>query len=287
MAKVSVVIVNYNSTKLLNKLIQSSKKIGNIIQEVIIVDNNSQDLYLIKNLTSDNKKTKIIKNEKNFGFAKAVNQGTKIAKSKYILLLNPDTKIIDKSIENTLTKIINDPKIAAIGGRIKKANANSYQFTANSNISFVTALFEFTILKKLFPTNKHSKEFWIENKITKKTTNVFGLCGAYIIFRKHINGELNTFDENYFLYLEDLDFCIKLRKLGYKVMFDPTSKIEHIGGASSNSKYNIKLKYWYKSRKYLFIKHLGPIKGIILAIIFSIEEILLKTYHILKNEPSD
>jgi hypothetical protein len=282
--KLDLIIVNYNSTKHLIKLINSINLIDSIINNIIIIDNNS------KNFDKENfkkSKIKIIKNKQNLGFAKAVNQGIKTSKSDLILLLNPDTYIMDNSIKNTMKIIKSNKKIGIIGGKIKYPNNNMY-FTANTEPTFLTGLFEFTNLKKIFPKNKYSKKFWVESKKEiRKPICVSSLCGAYLIFRRKINNKLNLFNENFFMYMEDIEFGIKNNKEGYKVIFDPNSQIVHIGGASSNNRYKTSLNYWYKSRKIFFKNHLGFVKGIILSILFSLEETLLKIYHHIKHEPAN
>lgn len=282
MSKLSLIIINYNSSKNTNNLLLSVKKyIYKNINEIIIIDNNSKD---IENLNIKDYKIKLIKNNKNFGFAKAVNQGINITKNNIIILLNPDTSIIDNSILKTIELIEKDKNIGVIGGKIKYEYKKI--FSANNKPNFFTGLFEFTNLKKIFPNNKYTYNFWPEkNSKIVKPIETSGICGAYLIFRKYDkNNNINYFDERYFLYLEDLDFCLNMKNKGFKIIFDPRSEILHIGGASSNNKYNMALNYWYKSRKIFFSKHLNKLEGIILNIIFTIEEIILKTRLLIKKE---
>ncbi len=278
----TLIIINYNSSTNTNCLLSSVKKnIYEKIKEIIIIDNDSKD---IKNLNIKDKKIKLIINNKNLGFAKAVNQGINISKNNFIILLNPDTIILNKSILETIELIEKDKNIGVIGGKIKYENKKI--FSANNNPTFLTGLFEFTNLKKIFPKNKYTLNFWPEEKqrITKPI-EVSGICGAYLIFRKYDKkGNKNYFNEDYFLYLEDLDFCLDMKSKGFKIIFDPRSEVLHIGGASSNNKYNMALNYWYKSRKIFFKKHLHKVEGIILNIIFTLEELFLKTRLFIKHD---
>jgi len=283
--KISLVTVTYNSEKTIFKLLDSIKLIDNQIKEIIVIDNNSNDFDKNK-IISISKKIKIIINKKNLGFAKAINQGIKTSKSDFVLLLNPDTFLIDDSIKHSLELIFKNQKIGAIGGKIFNQK-NQRLYTATNKPTFLTGLFEFTNLKKIFPNNKFSKSFWMEkDKQIKKPTRVTSLCGAYMIIRKKINNKFNLFNEKFFLYLEDIDFGIKINENGYQVIFDPNSKIKHIGGASSKNKYKTDLNSWYKSRRIFFKQHLNNVEGIILSVIFSIEEKILKIIHFIKNEPS-
>lgn len=279
--KITILVINHNSLKHLKKLLRSLKFIQNYIDEVIIIDNCSNEKI---NLNKFNK-INLIKNKKNIGFAKAVNQGIKIAHNNIILLLNPDTYLENDSVINSIQLIISDKKIAALGGKIKNPNNTKYIRSANSKANFLTAIFEFTNLKKIFPNNIISKKFWIKTN-QKIPIEVESICGAYILLRRKINNKLNLFDENYFMYLEDIDFGNKINSLGYKVIYDPNSEITHIGGSSNNSKYKTVLKYWYKSRKIYFKKLLSPYKFFFINILFSIEEILLKIYHFFTHTPN-
>jgi GT2 family glycosyltransferase len=276
----TLIIVNYNSSKNTNNLLNSIKeKIFAKINEIIIIDNNSKD---IENLDIKDSKIKLIKNNENLGFAKAVNQGIDKSTNNLIILLNPDTIIINNSILKTIEFIEKDKNIGVIGGKIKYKNKKIY--TANNTPTFLIGLFEFTNLKKIFPKNKYTLNFWPEiNQKIIKPIEVSGICGAYLIFRKYDQkNKINYFKEDYFLYLEDLDFGLKMKSKGFKVIFDPRSEVFHIGGASSENKYNMALDHWYKSRKIFFKKHLNKVEGIILNIIFTLEELLLKIKIILK-----
>ena len=284
--KISVVTVTYNSGDTIYKLINSLKLIDDVIENIIVIDNNSES-FDSKKINNINPKTIVICNKKNLGFAKAINKGIRKIKTELILIINPDSYLENKSILKSISFIQRNKKIGAIGGKI--FNGKKKAFTATTTPTFLTGIFEFTNLKKIFPKNKFSKKFWIETiKNIKQPISVTSLCGAYIIIRKKINNSLNLFDEKYFLYLEDIDFGIKINNQGYKVIFDPRSNIQHVGGYSSKNKYKTDLTSWYKSRDIFFKKHLNPIKAIILVSIFKIEKILLNIYHFIKHdsEPS-
>lgn len=277
--KLTIIIVNYNSLKNLNKLLQSLIHIESIIKKIIIIDNHSNKF----NLTTSGKKV-IIKNNQNIGFAKAVNQGIKLAKTEIILLLNPDCELIDSSPIHTYKIILNNKYIGAIGGKIIQHNSNKTQFTATNKPNFLTALFEFTNFKKIFPNNKYTKQFWIEmDKNIKNPVLVYSLCGAYLFLRKNIK---TSFNEKLFLYLEDLYLGKTLETSKHEVWFDPNSRVFHTGGSSNNSRYNIVLEHWYHSRKVYFLKFLPKHQSYLLYIIFTIEEQLLKIFHYFKKQPN-
>jgi len=285
--KATMITVNYNSTKYLNRLLRSVEKIKNELSTVIIIDNNTpkfqEELVTPKKLT---KIIRIIKNRHNIGFSKGVNMGIALARSNLILLLNPDTFLPNRSVVKTLDKIRKDKNIGIISGTLIDEKTGCTQLSVNMKPTFMTALFEFTNLKKLIPNNPFTKRFWPQiDNVNKKIMEVDAVCGAYMIFRKKHKNKTNTFDENYFLYLEDLDFGISAKNRGVRVLFDAESTVVHTGGASSGSIYNIELKNWYKSRRYFFQKYLTKPQGFIISIVFNMEEKLLKILHKITNTP--
>lgn len=286
--KISVLIVNYKSQVNLRRLVNSLDKIKPIILEIIIVNNDNEKLR--QKQLKKYSPLRIINNYNNLGFSKAVNKGINVSHSNYILLLNPDTTIIDTSILRMHSHFIKNNKIGVIGGKIYNGSPNKLTigYTATDRPTFQISLFEFTILKKIFPKIPLSRNFWIEKKITNinKATEVSSLCGAFMMFRKKINDQIFRFNEDYFLYFEDIDFCLEYKNRDFSVQFYPKAKIYHYGGGSSKSIYRTSLKDWYTSRKIFFKKHFSPPLYYFSCVIFYIEGLILSLYHTIKNEPN-
>ena len=289
-SKLDVLIINYNSSKYTEVLVKSLKKISNIISNIIIIDNNSRDVSVLLKLQGKLKGCKIILNTSNRGFSRAVNQGVQLSTANYILLINPDCVLVDTSIKLLFNSITMDKSIGIIGGRIIDHVTKESSFSANNKPGFLTGLFEFTNLKKIFPNNQFTNNFWIEKKNTiTEPIQVYSLCGAFIIFQKNMpsHNKHGPLDEDYFLYLEDMQFGHDTTTAGYKVIFDPRAEVLHHGGKSSDSKYNSVLKYWYESRKIYFRKNLPLLQSIVLTVVFTIEEHILQAYHHISHTPNE
>lgn len=291
---VTVCIVLYNNSRFIqdcfSTLIQASKK----IDEIIFFDNDSQDDTLkkleiiIKNQKSKNSivNIKVIKNKENIGFTKAINTCIEKAGNKDILLLNPDSKLCSDSFEN-LFKFYSQNKPAIVGGKFTSYDNddNINQQSAVASTSFLNCLLTLTNVGKLPFFRSLQNNFWEKNDELKE---VIGVSGGYMLFSKQIDKKIDGFDEDFWMYLEDLDFCIRARNKGYKVYFIPTALIKHFGGGSSArlSNYRYNKKRWFRSRDIFFRKHFTPLHYAFFKLISIFEIAALSTREQYRNTMS-
>lgn len=282
----SIIIISYNVKPQLIKCYNKIIKFRLKNTKVFIIDNNSSDgSYEAINKIKD-KNTILVKNNTNIGFAKGVNQGIKLAKSKFVLLLNPDTTPNINALHKLITHLENHKKTGLVGGRMTKPKSNKIHGTFVNKPNFLTGIFEFTNLKKIFPNNIFSTKFYYKNIYINKPKNVWGLSGGFLMFKKTLIDRIGLFDENFFMYLEDVDFGIRVRKIGLNVIYVPSASIVHDSGSSSkNSKYKINVKAWRNSRNYFFYKYMNKIEWIMLKILFNLDDFIIDTKHKLTNQP--
>ncbi len=281
----SIIIVTYNVREHLIKCLKSIIKWWpRCPTEIILVDNNSKDgtLEAIQKLKIRN--LKLIKNKENIGFSKAINIGIKKSKGNFFLLLNPDTVILKNSINKLVKFALENPGIGIIGGKTLKIGKKEIHRTYFNKVNFLTALFEFTNLKKIFPNNVFYRNFYYVDEDENEMRNVCGVSGGFMLIKKLIIKKIGYLEEKFFLYLEDVDFCLRAKKKGIKIVYYPEPTIKHHFGASSEySKYRINVKAWRNSRKVFFRKHFGLFWGNILRLIFIVEDYILDLKHFLKN----
>lgn len=227
---VSIVIVNHNTCMLLMQCLESLKHVkGNI--EIIVVDNNSTDdsPKMVRNLFPN---VKLIRNEKNYGFAKGNNIGIKESKGNFILFLNSDTKVIDKLFLEKLLKVAKEKEVGIVGAQLINENGqkqNSAAWITPSKIFYYTG-------------NKPKEVDWVS--------------GACFLIKRELIEKIGLFDENFFLYYEETDYCYRAKKNNYKVKIQPNAKIIHYGGETSKKMNKDFITYhWYRSRMYFFLKH--------------------------------
>ena len=238
MLDLSVIIVNYNTKEFLKRCIKSiegcvSKKIK---YEVIVVDNSSSD-DSADMVTKEFPNVKLIANKVNGGFSKANNQGVKVShESKYILFLNPDTITQDKTIEEMI-KFMDENKDAGAAtcklvmpnGQIDDASHRGFPTPWNSFSHFLG-------LSRIFPRSRIFAGYSLGWMDLDSIHEIDALAGAFMLVRRTAGNEVRWWDEDYFFYGEDIDFCFELKQLGWKIYYVPTVSIIHYKGVSGGIK---------------------------------------------------
>lgn len=249
----TIVIVNYNAKNFLMDCIKSVYSSENRIKfEIVVVDNDSQDGS--KELITTNYPSIVwIQNSVNEGFAKANNQGFKIAKGKYIMLLNNDTIVFDYSLDR-LVEFLNESKeVGAVGPRILNTDRTLQLSCRRGLPNAVNSLGYFTKLYKIFPNNKALGSYTMSYLRDNESHAVEALSGAAMVIRKEIVEKIGGLDENFFMHFEDIDLCLRIGKAGYKLFYVYNSEIVHIKGQSSKLRskkvimdFHNSLYYYYK-----------------------------------------
>ncbi len=246
---ISIVIVNYKVKEYIVTLINSIYKYSksNIDFEIIIVDNNSNDgsVEYIKNKFD---KIILIENQVNFGFSYGVNQGASIARGEFMLILNPDTLFVEDTLKSLIDISLKFKIFGAIGPKITFENGA----TQKSFWRFPTLLN--TVLSLLRLDFLNLKKNYFKNKF-KNITSVDSISGAAFFVPRELFISVDGFDENLF-WMEDIDYCYRVKEKGYKVFFYPKTRIIHLKGKSSEKNFKVSISNQLISKiKYFNIHH--------------------------------
>lgn len=253
MFDLSIVIINYNTKELTLSCINSIKKYTKGIKyEIILIDNASTERI-------DTKDAKVIKNKENLGFTGANNQGMKVARGRYVLLLNSDTFIHDNLLGEIVTWMDENPKIGISTCRLKNKDGSiqgtgGYFPTLLSVFSWMTIQdipYVDTIIKPFHPAKE--KSFSRNNEFYKTQREIDWVTGAFMLIRREVFDSVGYLDGEYFMYTEDTDFCFRAKAEGWKVVYNPKWSITHFGGASSIKEFPILSEY--KNIKLFYKKH--------------------------------
>ena len=169
-----------------------------------------------------------------------------------------------------------------MGGELQKGN-DSVHGSYVRKPDLLTAIFDYSNLRKILPNdNVHKKHYYLNEKYPKVAKECDAISGAFMLTRKEVFEKIGLFDENFFMYLEDVDFCIRAKKKRYKIMFCPKSKMFHIGGASSPNKDKINHLAWKESRKYYAKKHFNYLENLLIQIVYLFDNLIINILKSLK-----
>jgi hypothetical protein len=253
--QVSVIVVNWNTRDLLERCLTAAlENIGPVSVELIVVDNASSDDSMAM-MRERFPKARLIGNTENVGFARANNQGVVMARGRYLLLLNSDAFLTPGALEALVSLADAQPRAGLVGSQLRNADGS---FQA-SHTPFPTLWREFLILTGLgralfgrqFPSRGPD-----DGRGPQLADYVEGAC---MLIRPQAYAEAGGLDENYFMYAEEVDLCLSLRRLGWEVWYHPAACVIHLGGASSRLRRPEREGDLYISRVRLFRKHYGSL----------------------------
>ena len=255
--KLSIIIVNYNTYTLTKQTIESIIKKEHPFQyEILLVDNASSDGSIEKlqedfNGLVSEEILQIFINETNLGFSKANNIGMRIAKGKYILLLNSDTVIKDDCLAKCLYEIEKNTNIGAFGCKVMLPDGKLDHACKRGFPTPKTSLYYLLKLYKKDPIKygQYDALYLNENEVGE----VDCLTGAFMLMPKDVLTEVGFLDEDFFMYGEDIDLCYRIKEGGYKILYYPKAQIIHYKGGSSKKK-RTKIIYDFHQTMWLFYK---------------------------------
>lgn len=235
MIDLSIVIVSYNTKEFLGRCLDSIFESTLKDLEVIVVDNASKD-GSVQELEKYGKKIKLIVNKKNVGFSTANNQGIKKTEGRYILFLNPDTVVYPETLKFMAEFMDKNEEAGASTCKVVLPNG---KLDDSSHRGFPTpwnSFSHFSNLSKLFPKSGLFAGYNLGFLDLTKTHEIDSLGGAFMLTRRKAGEEVGWWDEDYFFYGEDIDFCFRLKNKDWKIYFVPNVSILHFRGLSSGIK---------------------------------------------------
>lgn len=259
MKKLSIIIVSYNTASLLHQCLASVENAltyKNLRKksEVIVVDNASKDES--QTLVKKNYPwVKLICNKKNLGFARANNQGIKIARGKYILLLNSDTRVKNNTFIKLLEAMSGRENIGVVGGKLLNRD-NSIQQSMGFFPNLTRVFLWMTFLDDIPILTSLIKPYHITNKkYYRSRQEVDWVTGACFLVRKEVIRTSGLLDEKIFMYGEEVEWCYRIKKNGYQVIYYPQAEIYHDKGASSPVGQIAGIDKEYQAVLYFYGKH--------------------------------
>lgn len=253
----SIVIVNYNVRYFLEQCLRSivPSAIG-IVHEVIVVDNASIDGSR-EYLESRFQWVKFIWNQENKGYAVANNQGLAISKGQFVLFLNPDTILSEDTLSTCLDHFRKNEKTGALGVRMIDGSGRFLRESKRSFITPMTAFYKLVGLAALFPKSPVFARYHLGHLDPHQKHQTDVLAGAFMMVRKSVLQKTGGFDEQFFMYGEDIDLSYRIRQAGFQNHYLPNPPIIHFKGESTR-RHSLKyVRMFYGAMAIFARKHYG------------------------------
>lgn len=245
---VTVVIVNFNAGTILLDCVKSALD-STVPVKVIVADNGSSDdsIANLKTLLGRDPRLTVKENAENLGFAKANNRVLGLVEGEYVLLLNPDCVIKPNTLAHMMAVMNEHPSAGMAGCLIRNLDGSEQRGCRRSVPTPWRSLAQVTGLNMLFPGVPRFQSFNQTNtSLPEKPVYIEAISGAFMFVRRKALAEVGPLDEGYFMHCEDLDWCMRFEKKGWKILFVPDAEITHAHGVSSAGR-PVRVE-WHKSR---------------------------------------
>jgi N-acetylglucosaminyl-diphospho-decaprenol L-rhamnosyltransferase len=224
MPDASVVVVTYNSAAWIERCLESVRG-----RETIVVDNGSTDGTVA--LVRERFPAVRLLEQENAGMGGGNNAGMRIASGRYFLLLNSDAWVVGDAVTQLVAFADEHPEAAVVGPRLLNPDG-SLQRSARAFPTLWRLATEYLFLRKLAPRSRLLNRFYeggFEHDVVREVDWLFGAC---LLVRRDAADEVGLFDEDFFMFSEETDWCYRFRQAGWKVYFFPGAEVVHVGGAS-------------------------------------------------------
>ncbi|MBC8389440.1 MAG: glycosyltransferase family 2 protein [Actinobacteria bacterium] len=263
---ISIIIVNYNSLDFIKKCISSIREHtgkNRLTYEILVVDNNSSDgsVEYLKEQVKKNNSFYLIANKNNEGFSRASNMGALKAKGEYLLFLNPDTRFISGSLGELVdfySKEDRTGRPGVVGAKILNSDG-TLQFSSRSFPTLARQFYESYFLYRIFKKSRIFGSYFLSWWDHNSQKEVDWVAGSFMFIRKDYFMEAGMFDEDYFMYSEDSDLCLKLYRKGYKNYYFPYFVIEHADSGIASGNMAAREAGIWKSRRLYFKKNYSAV----------------------------
>ena len=256
---VSVVMVVYMTGEALQQSVQCVLK-DPLVDEFVIVDNGSTlpDAQWLRSLTERDRRVVLLAGHGNVGFARGANLGARRAKGDTLVFLNPDAFLQPGCIAALVREADAHPAPCIVGGRVLNSDRTEQRGARRGDITLVNALMSLSTLSKLIPGWRRYAVHWEDEALPEGVAPAPTISGACFCMRREDFEGLQGFDEKYFLHVEDVDLCWRVRQAGGVVLFHPKAEVVHLGHTSRTSALAVEFHKGVGLARYFRKRAAGP-----------------------------
>ena len=269
--EVSVCIVNLNAKQHLEYCLNLlPESLGSCSYEVIIVDNHSQDgsrEFIQQEYPGFN----LLINYRNEGYTRAINAAIRVSRGDYLAVLNPDSEPGPNSISTLIEFLKLNENIGIVGPKVISSDG-SFQRSCRRGVARPIAVFSYFLgLAKRYPNDQRFTGYHLNHLDENEINEVSGVSGSCMVIRRETLKDIGYFDEQFFAYQEDSDYCLRAKERGWKVFYNPHSIVKHMGGMGGANSVPMKAIFeWHRSYYKYYFKHFADDYSMIFNIFYSI-----------------
>jgi len=233
---VSVVMVVYMTGEALEQSVACVLR-DPLVDEFVIVDNGSEgaDAARLRGLAERDARVTLLSGHGNVGFAKGANLGARKARGDVLVFLNPDAFLRPNCVAELVREVEGRPVPCIVGGRVLNSDLTEQRGARRGDITLMTALLSLSRLAKRVPAWRRYEVHWENEAAPEQVAAVPTISGACFCMRREDFDAVDGFDEGYFLHVEDVDLCWRVRRQGGLVLFHPKAEVVHLGHTSRTS----------------------------------------------------
>lgn len=261
---VSVVIVHYQTPDLLERCL-AALALGSegVRVETFVVDNASPG-FDAQQQHETHPGITFMANTTNLGFSRASNQALRPSTGRYLLLLNPDAFVASDTLPALVRYLDADPTIGCTTARVELESGRLDLACRRSFPTPIRSFYRMTLLSRLFPRSRRFGQYNLTYLDEWQEQEIDSPCGAFMLVRREAMREVGLLDERFFMYGEDLDWALRIKRAGWRITYNPISTVLHLKRASSGRHRSGSIGYFYEAMRVFYRKHYAPTRPRIL-----------------------
>jgi GT2 family glycosyltransferase len=251
----SICVLTLNACDYLRACLQSLQRRTTVAYEIIVVDNGSTD-GTRDMLTTEFPTVTVIRNEENLGYTYPNNQAMRVAKGRFITLLNPDTLMHSHAIDRLFGFLESHSEVGIVGPKVLNPDGTLQAPCRRGDARPWAVISYFSGLSRLFPDKAFFNGYLLTHLDEDQTNAVDGVSGSCMLIRREVIDDIGYLDEMFFAYQEDADYCLRARKAGWQVYYYPEAQITHFGGQGGSRVQPYRsILAWHQSYFIYYRKH--------------------------------
>ena len=253
----SICIVSWNTRTDLEQALKSILRVHHSPDvQVVVLDNSSRDgsADMVRQLFPE---VTLIESRQNLGFARGYNRAAAEAAARHLLLVNPDTVVHPGALQSLVAFLDSHPEAGAVGPRLLNPDG-SLQFSCRRFPTPAAAIFRNTFLGRVLSRNRFTRDYLMADWDHRTVREVDWISGAAMCVPRTVWEEVGGFDQAFFMYAEDMDWCLRARQAGYRIYYLPEAAITHRIGGSSDQRPLAMVVQFHRSMARFYRKHYAP-----------------------------